>query len=120
LFILYSLFCNAFFYDVTGGYPLAYSIHEGNKYEGHTMLPVVNDFVRKFDLKDFVVVAKTITTVKIKLKESKETLTKTMLVTPNTSLSLNFLTKTFGKIGEVSHCQSQEKYPCLQIKIPSR
>jgi len=40
-----------------GGYPLAYSIHEGNKYEGHTMLPIVNDFVKKFDLKDFVVVA---------------------------------------------------------------
>ena len=40
-----------------GGYPLAYSIHEGNKYEGHTMLPVVEDFVKKFDLKDFVVVA---------------------------------------------------------------
>ncbi|MEG2070066.1 MAG: IS1634 family transposase [Bacteroidales bacterium] len=39
------------------GYPLAYSIHEGNKYEGHTMLPVVKDFVSKFDLKDFVVVA---------------------------------------------------------------
>jgi transposase len=40
-----------------GGYPLAYSIHEGNKYEGHTMLPIVEDFVKKFDLKDFVVVA---------------------------------------------------------------
>ncbi|MDR1881382.1 MAG: IS1634 family transposase [Prevotella sp.] len=40
-----------------GGYPLAYSVHEGNKYEGHTMLPVVEDFVKKFDLKDFVVVA---------------------------------------------------------------
>jgi transposase len=40
-----------------GGYPLAYSIHAGNKYEGHTMLPVVKDFVKKFDLKDFVVVA---------------------------------------------------------------
>jgi transposase len=40
-----------------GGYPLAYSIHEGNKYEGHTMLPVINDFVSKFNLKDFVVVA---------------------------------------------------------------
>jgi transposase len=37
--------------------PLAYSIHEGNKYEGHTMLPIIKDFVRKFDLKDFVVVA---------------------------------------------------------------
>ncbi|GAB6013607.1 IS1634 family transposase [Viscerimonas tarda] len=41
----------------SGGYPLAYSIHEGNKYEGHTMLPVVEDFVKQFDLKDFVVVA---------------------------------------------------------------
>jgi transposase len=40
-----------------GGYPLAYSIHEGNKYEGHTMLPIVKDFVKRFDLKDFVVVA---------------------------------------------------------------
>jgi len=40
-----------------GGYPLSYSIHEGNKYEGHTMLPIVEEFVKKFDLKDFVVVA---------------------------------------------------------------
>jgi transposase len=40
-----------------GGYPLAYSIHEGNKYEGHTMLPVVEGFVKKFNLTDFVVVA---------------------------------------------------------------
>ncbi len=40
-----------------GGYPLAYSIHEGNKYEGHTMLPVVNDFIDKFKLKDVVIVA---------------------------------------------------------------
>ena len=40
-----------------GGYPLAYSIHEGNKYEGHTMLPVVEDFVKKFNLTDFVIVA---------------------------------------------------------------
>lgn len=41
----------------TGGCPLAYSIHEGNKYEGHTMLPVVNEFVGKYRLKDFAVVA---------------------------------------------------------------
>lgn len=40
-----------------GGYPLAYSIHEGNKYEGHTMLPVVRDFVSRFNLEDFIVVA---------------------------------------------------------------
>ena len=40
-----------------GGYPLAYCIHEGNKYEGHTMLPVIEEFVRKYDLEDFIVVA---------------------------------------------------------------
>lgn len=39
------------------GYPLAYCIHEGNKYEGHTMLPVVTDFVRKYNLENFIVVA---------------------------------------------------------------
>jgi transposase len=39
------------------GYPLAYCIHEGNKYEGHTMLPVVKEFVQKYQLDDFVVVA---------------------------------------------------------------
>jgi transposase len=40
-----------------GGYPLAYSIHEGNKYEGHTLLPVVETFVREFQLDRFVIVA---------------------------------------------------------------
>ena len=40
-----------------GGYPLAYCIHEGNKYEGHTMLPTINEFVSKYGLEDFVVVA---------------------------------------------------------------
>lgn len=40
-----------------GGYPLAYSIHQGNKYEGHTMLPVVKEFINKYNLKDFVIVA---------------------------------------------------------------
>ena len=40
-----------------GGYPLAYSIYEGNKYEGHTMLPVAEEFVKKFELEDFVIVA---------------------------------------------------------------
>ena len=37
--------------------PVAYCIHEGNKYEGHTMLPVVREFVRKYELEDFIVVA---------------------------------------------------------------
>ena len=40
-----------------GGYPLAYRVHEGNKYEGHTMLPVVTEFVRKYRLENFIVVA---------------------------------------------------------------
>ena len=39
------------------GYPLAYSIHEGSKYEGHTMLPVIENFVSEFNLEKFVIVA---------------------------------------------------------------
>ena len=39
------------------GCPLAYCIHEGNKYEGHTMLPVVKGFAEKYGLGDFIVVA---------------------------------------------------------------
>lgn len=39
------------------GCPLAFSVHEGSKYEGHTMLLVVKDFIAKYRLDDFVVVA---------------------------------------------------------------
>lgn len=35
-----------------GGFPLAYCLHEG-----HTMLPVVMEYVRKYELEDFIVVA---------------------------------------------------------------
>jgi transposase len=40
-----------------GGYPLAYSLFNGSQYEGYTMIPIVEDFVKRFELKDFVVVA---------------------------------------------------------------
>lgn len=40
-----------------GGYPLAYSVFCGSQYEGFTMIPVVDDFVKRFHLKDVVVVA---------------------------------------------------------------
>lgn len=40
-----------------GGYPLAYDIFEGNRFEGHTMLPVIEAFREKFNLKNLVVVA---------------------------------------------------------------
>ena len=39
------------------GYPISYSIFNGSQYEGYTMIPIIDDFVRRFDLKDFVVVA---------------------------------------------------------------
>lgn len=39
------------------GYPLSYSIFNGSQYEGRTMIPVIDDFVRRFSLTDFVVVA---------------------------------------------------------------
>lgn len=39
------------------GYPLAYSIFNGSQYEGRTMIPLIDDFVSRFGLTDFVVVA---------------------------------------------------------------
>lgn len=40
-----------------GGYPLSYSLFNGSQYEGKTMIPVVEDFVTRYNLKNFVVVA---------------------------------------------------------------
>lgn len=40
-----------------GGYPLAYDIFEGNKFEGYTMLPVIEGFKTKYNLGKLVVVA---------------------------------------------------------------
>jgi len=39
------------------GYPLTYSLFNGSQYEGWTMIPLVEDFVKRFDLNDFIVVA---------------------------------------------------------------
>jgi len=39
------------------GYPLAFNIFEGNKFEGHTMLPVVDKFKETFNLDKLVIVA---------------------------------------------------------------
>lgn len=39
------------------GYPLAYDLFEGNKFEGHTMLPVVEGFRRKYNLKQLIIIA---------------------------------------------------------------
>lgn len=39
------------------GNPLSYSLFHGSHYEGHTMLPIVEDFVKRFGLGDFVIVA---------------------------------------------------------------
>jgi Transposase len=39
------------------GYPLAYEIFAGKKYEGHTMLPVVESFKKRFNLENLVLIA---------------------------------------------------------------
>lgn len=39
------------------GYPLAYDIFEGNKFEGHTMLPLIDMFRQKYGLTQLVIVA---------------------------------------------------------------
>lgn len=39
------------------GYPLAYDIFEGNKFEGYTMLPIIDAFKAKYKLSQLVVIA---------------------------------------------------------------
>ncbi len=39
------------------GYPLSYNIFNGGQYEGRTMIPIIDDFVQRFSLTDFIVVA---------------------------------------------------------------
>lgn len=39
------------------GYPLAFDIFEGNKFEGHTMLPILDTFKEKYELEKLIIVA---------------------------------------------------------------
>lgn len=39
------------------GYPLAYDVFEGNKFEGHTMLPILDAFKEKYRLNQLVIIA---------------------------------------------------------------
>jgi transposase len=64
--ILLGLLTNA------GGFPLAYELFEGNKFEGHTMLPVLNAFRGKYNLKELVVVADAGLLSKKNIEELKE------------------------------------------------
>lgn len=41
----------------TGGYPLAYEIFEGNKFEGYTMLPIIDAFKEKYQLEKLIITA---------------------------------------------------------------
>ncbi len=40
-----------------GGYPLAYEIFQGNTFEGHTMLPVLDVFKERYNLDQLVIIA---------------------------------------------------------------
>ena len=39
------------------GYPLAFDVFEGNKFEGHTMLPVIDAFKEEYHIEKLVIVA---------------------------------------------------------------
>jgi len=39
------------------GYPLSFSVFNGSQYKSRTMLHVIEDFINRFNLKDFIVVA---------------------------------------------------------------
>jgi hypothetical protein len=39
------------------GFPVAYEVFSGNTFKGHTIIPVINDFIKRNGVKEFPVVA---------------------------------------------------------------
>ena len=39
------------------GFPVAYEVFSGNTFEGHTIIPVIKDFIERYKVKNFTVVA---------------------------------------------------------------
>ena len=39
------------------GFSISYEVFSGNTFEGHTIIPVVNDFIRRHAVKEFTIVA---------------------------------------------------------------
>jgi transposase len=39
------------------GFPISYDLSPGNRFEGHTLIPIINDFKKKHNIKDLTVVA---------------------------------------------------------------
>jgi transposase len=39
------------------GFPVAYEVFSGNTFEGHTIIPVIKDFINRNGVKEFTVVA---------------------------------------------------------------
>ena len=54
------------------GYPISYEVFEGNKFEGHTILPVIKAFKKKHAIEKLTIVADAAMLSKTNLKEFKE------------------------------------------------
>ena len=39
------------------GFPIAYEVFSGNTFEGHTIIPIIKDFIKRNSVKEFTVVA---------------------------------------------------------------
>jgi transposase len=55
-----------------GGYPLAYEIFQGNTFEGHTMLPVLDVFKERYNLDKLVIIADSALLSKANIAELQE------------------------------------------------
>lgn len=55
-----------------GGYPLAFEMHQGNKYEGHTFIPILDKFKSTFELDNLIVIADAGLMSKSNIKQLKD------------------------------------------------
>ena len=108
-----------------GGYPLAYSIHEGNSYEGNTLIPVLDAFKKRLNLDQITVIADSGLLSKnnleqiekleytyiigARLKNESDALKQQILALPKTENSVSEVLRPDGRRLIVSWSESRSK-----------
>jgi transposase len=90
------------------GYPIGYEIFEGNKFEGHTLIPVLEAFMVKYDLSKPIVIADagllSNTNIKILEKYNYKYIIGARIKSESEDIKKEILSKSNIKVNGLSFC----------------
>lgn len=88
------------------GYPIGYEIFEGNKFEGHTLIPVLEKFMLKYDLSKPIVIADagllSNTNIKILEKYNYKYIIGARIKSESEEIKKEILSKVISKVNGLS------------------